>query len=227
MTQGRATRDRRPHGKKYLPWSRYADLVEVLDRRVSDGTWQQQRDALAVTLGLHGLRVTEVCNLVIDDLDKADRTIYVATLKDGRDRVVGLGRGVCEAIVRWRAGSDAKPLLFNVLGRSLSSNHLRLAFKAVWREVSPDEYRHGKQSPYHFHSLRHTFAMRTLHQCGNPTLVAGRIGHRNTKTTDEYVMAYGQLSDEQIKEIGRDIHVVPALVDDAAGGRGYLRLFAG
>jgi integrase len=225
MTQGIAKPiARRRKGNKYLPFAKYAELVDELDRLVSDGKWTQQRDALAVVLGLHGLRVSEVCRLTIDDLHVDDRTIYVATLKGGVDRNVCLGRGVCEAIVRWRAGSNAMPLLFNVLGLPLTANALRLAFKAVWREVSPSEYEYGKESSHCFHALRHTFAMRTLHNTGNPTVVAGRLGHRNTKTTDEYMRAYGQLSNERIKEIGNDIPEVPAL---AGGSVGKLKLYAG
>jgi hypothetical protein len=65
---------------RFVPFERFDALVARLRGHIETGSRAEARDALAVVLGLHGLRVTEVCRLSIGDLDQASGKLDVASL---------------------------------------------------------------------------------------------------------------------------------------------------
>jgi integrase len=226
MTQGRATPKRsQREGIRYIPFSRYDALVAELRQTIRVGSWHDRRDALAVVLGLHGLRVGEVCQLTVHDLDAADEVLSVKTLKRGRPRRIELGVGVCREIVSWRAGALVDPLLFTLTGRRVHWSQFQRFVRAVTKSVQQWDSVGSAQPSDCFHALRHTYAMRLLHATGNTALVMGRLGHRNLTSTQEYIGEYGQLGDRQLAAIGNGIAVVPALAE--AEPVSYIKLFAG
>ncbi len=227
MTQGRANKPPRARktGIKYIPFSRYDDLLAGLVSIVERGDWVWRRDGLALMLGLHGLRVSEVRNLTVRDLDSADKVLTVATLKRGQPRKIELGVGVAEAIVDWRDGALCEPLLFTITGKPVHPSHWQRRVREITGQVQALDAVGSDRPSDCFHSLRHTYAMRLLHKTGNTALVMARIGHRNLTSTQEYIGAYGQLGDRQLAQIGNDIAVVPALACAKPVGR--LHLFAG
>jgi integrase len=215
---------KRREGVKYIPWSRYDDLVAELRKMIDGGDWCEQRDALAMVLGLHGLRVSEVSRLLVSDLRSADEVLNVDTIKRGRHRLIELGVGVCSAIRRWRDGSRVRWLLFTSSGARVQPSHWQRFARAITGKVQEFDGLVGESPSDCFHSLRHTYAMRLLHATGNATLVMGRLGHRKLTSTQEYIGSYGQLGDRQLARIGKSIEVVPSLDVEPAE---RLKLFAG
>ena len=188
---------------KYLPFSKFDRLVRKLRRMIRRGSRVQRRDALAMVLGLHGLRITEVCRLKCSDLDELEEMLSVATLKGGKPRRISLGVGVYRELrkLTHKRPSDA-PLLGTSSGGPLAATWLRRVCDEVIRELFGVSLK--------FHGLRHTYAMRLYHSTRDMQRVKARLGHRSLASTQVYVDAYGELTDPEIKRIG-EIEVLPRL----------------
>jgi len=190
---------------KYVPFEKFAKLERRLRRIVLKGKEAQRRDALAVLLGLHGLRVEEVSNLTIGDLDPTGEMLTVMTIKGGRPRKISLGEGVTKRLRRLIGKrKEHEPLFTTGKGKQVFPSH----WQRFARELTKDLF----GSPgFNFHAMRHTHAMRLYHKTKDMQRVKARLGHKSMKSTDVYVEAYGMLDDARLERIGR-IDVLPSLV---------------
>jgi type 1 fimbriae regulatory protein FimB len=189
---------------RYIPFKRFESVVRRLRKLVRSKSATARRDALAMILGLHGLRVTEVCNLLIGDLDVIDELLLVRTLKNGKPRRVSLGPGVFKELRRLGAKrAKTEPLFTTGKGQPLADNWLQKQARRVTADVLGGE-------GIRFHGYRHTFAMRLYHETKDMQRVKGRLGHRSLQSTQVYVDAYGELDDSELRKIG-SIDVLPSL----------------
>jgi hypothetical protein len=198
---------------KFIPFEKFPKLERRLRRIVVGGKEAQpgtkaannRRDALAVLIGLHGLRVEEVSNLTIGDLDTTDDMLQVMTIKNGRPRRISLGEGVAKRLKKL-AGKrkEHEPLFATGKGKKVFPSH----WQRYARELTKDLF--GAPG-FNFHAMRHTHAMRLYHKTKDMQRVRARLGHKSMKSTDVYIEAYGQLDDARLERIGR-IDVLPSLV---------------
>ncbi len=163
---------------KYIPLDRLPSLERRLAWLVDHGSRAETRDALAMLLGLHGLRVSEVCRVLAENLDVDAGTLEPPLLKRGARRTVPLARGVVAALVRWRADSQVPWLLFTRSGRQLSPTYLRRRATRITAATIGKAYR--------FHALRHTFAIRVYASTKDILLVKRLLGHRSLQSTLVY-----------------------------------------
>lgn len=139
-----------------------------------------RRDAMAVLLGLHGLRSIEIVRL-----EKADRRpggLWVRTAKRGRPRMVPLQLSVEAQLDRVAAEWPGPLLLPSARGHQLDTRHLR----RVWRRWSTAW---GIQ--IRFHGLRHTAGMRTYAATQDPLLVQQLLGHSTLSMILVYAASQG------------------------------------
>lgn len=137
-----------------------------------------------------GLRVSEACNLDVDDLtsDDARSEVKVRQGKGRKDRVVPVGNKAARAVdayLRPRAvwlapakGGDAHALFITPRGRRLDPRSVRrlLAKREVAtgvRQVSP-------------HALRHSFATHLLGEGADLRAIQEMLGHASLQTTQRY-----------------------------------------
>ena len=222
---------------KYIHWVYQDVLVRRLSRMAMGKGFNQellaiaspqvlQRQAIAMLLGLHGARSEEVCQLTMDDFDPTQRVddngirfygqIDIRTIKGGVDRTVQLGPGNARVLLEWRKqaprphGNEPPWLLFSRSGGRLRGSHLLDYCREITRVLI--------KRPHKFHALRHTFAMRLLHQTNSITHVAGALGHASTKNTEVYTRAYGLLPPEFLETVPRS-PAAPDLRRDSQAGR--------
>lgn len=197
---------------RYVPFNKFDKLVRRLRKLIKADVGTSRRDALAVILGLHGLRVTEVVNLTIGDLDVIDEMISVETLKRGKPRRSPLGPGVFKALKRLAAKRAKSDRLFVT-----SSGEPVLAswFQTKAREITESVL--GGEG-LKFHAMRHTFAMRLYMTTKDMQRVKARLGHRSLASTQVYVDAYTELDDRELKAY-RKVEVLPGLQTDRKGPR--------
>ena len=133
-----------------------------------------------------GLRVSELCNLLIEALVVEERVVLV-TGKGGKQRLVPYGGAAADALARYidagrsqLAKSFITPVLFlNNRGRPISRvgffKKLRAYASAagIPRDVSP-------------HVLRHSFATHLLEGGADLRLVQELLGHADISTTQIY-----------------------------------------
>ena len=165
-------------------------------------TWIGKRNLLIIRmLYATGLRVSELVNIKLKDLNLDDRTILILG-KGSKERIVIFGYHTQEALMDYlnngRYVVDTKNseyLFLNKDGNKLSTRYVRkiiddIIIKAsITMHVSP-------------HMLRHTFATSMLNNGADLVSVKDLLGHESLNTTSIYT----HVSDEKIKEIYNMAH---------------------
>lgn len=134
-----------------------------------------------------GLRVAEVQNLKVNDIDWNTGKLFLRDLKKERGRTLWIGENDLEVLSRWRERRPEQTgLLFTTLkGGSLNDRYIRAMIK---REALSA----GIEKDVHPHMLRHTFAKDIYRETGSIKLTQKVLGHANASTT----MVYTEISDE-------------------------------
>ncbi|MCS6827402.1 MAG: tyrosine recombinase [Caldilinea sp.] len=188
-----------PKVKKHVPHTISSEDVERLlaaPRRYE--TAQAIRDsALLETLYATGMRVTELVNLDVSDLDLETGQL-ICSANSKRRRVAHLNESVRETLRRYvEQGRPAlmvrnnEPALFlNHRGQRLTRQGLWLIIKRYVAEVGIE----GQVTP---HTLRHSFAAHLLSTGAGLREVQERLGHASLSTTQ----VYKQMADESAAEI--------------------------
>lgn len=165
-------------------------ILAFLAKHPPPPTPASARDVAGVLLGLHGLRIQEVCNLRVDDFDQQQRTIRVATLKGGPAGTLPLLPAAVEAIRihlahRGRPPPGA-PLLSTRNGTRVDQRNLRRRWHA-WAGKSID------RRP-RFHDLRHTTAAHAWEASGKDQRAVQRLLRHQKLATTEIYLPDAQLS---------------------------------
>lgn len=130
-----------------------------------------------------GLRVAELANINLDDLDIDNGTIVVRRGKGGKGRVVHIGNKAQKALWRYvclyrRGSSDS---LF--LGRSGQPLNIVGLQTLIWRL--------GQKAglKVHPHKLRHTFAISYLWNVGNVFRLKYLLSHSSLAMVEHYLQS--------------------------------------
>lgn len=132
-----------------------------------------------------GLRVSEVANLRVCDLDFHSKIITVRQGKGGRDRITLLPGALEEELKsfigrRIRSDFPEKNYLFpSQMGGKLSTRALQKIFLNLIRKTYISK-------PATFHSLRHSFASHLIENGVNLRYVQELLGHKSITTTQLY-----------------------------------------
>jgi integrase/recombinase XerC len=184
---------RTPKQSKRLP---RAITIEQIEKLLSTPDVTQvlgMRDrAMLETLYSTGIRVSELVDLNVDDLDLAGEAMRVRG-KGKRERIVPLGSHALASInafmamvrsdprfsVLWANGGAGKPLFMNKHGGRLSSRSVRRKLDKYLKSAGLDP----KISP---HTLRHSFATHLLDNGADLRSVQELLGHQSLSTTQVY-----------------------------------------
>lgn len=122
-----------------------------------------------------GMRVSEVCNLKISDIDSKRMIITIRQSKGRKDRIVGLSVKILEILRSYFSEYKPKEYLFNgqfdVKYSTTSCNQIVKKYL-------------GKE--YHFHLLRHSNATALLEAGTDLRIIQKHLGHSSSKTTEIY-----------------------------------------
>jgi site-specific recombinase XerD len=143
------------------------------------------RDLAIVMLFLQtGLRVSELVNLKLTDIDFTSREITVRQGKGRKDRVVPLVRQAGEALKAYLKVRDAQPEYEEVFiarnGTSMDQRTVRYRIHKYYKEA-------GIKKKASVHTLRHTFATHQIHNGLKINQLKEVLGHRKMETTYKYV----------------------------------------
>lgn len=133
-----------------------------------------------------GLRVSEVANLRIRDLELDRMMLVVRQSKGGRDRVSLIPGKIRDDLVTWMALREPNDFVFeSERGGKLHSRTLQKIFQSAlnWAGVKKEAT---------FHSLRHSFATHLLENGVDIRYVQELLGHQNIRTTQRYTRVTGQ-----------------------------------
>jgi integrase/recombinase XerD len=164
------------------------DQLTGLLARFDRSTPVGRRDhAIAVCLIDLGLRVGEVADLTLDDVDAAAGTLRLVAGKPRRDRVLPMPervrRAVLDYVRRDRPGTTARHLFVRhrlPLGAPVTRELVRGVIRRAYAAAPGCERLTGT------HILRHTAASRLLRAGADLKRIADILGHRSIDTTAAY-----------------------------------------
>jgi len=130
-----------------------------------------------IGLGLgFGLRVSEVINLKIEDIDSKRMIVNIINSKGKKDRIVPLSEEFLKALREYYKIYRPKQFLFegqdNPKYSSTSCNQIVKKYFGT---------------KYHFHTLRHSFATHILESGVDIEIISKLLGHNSIKTTQIYL----------------------------------------
>ncbi len=132
-----------------------------------------------------GLRVSELVNLKVGDVNFEEGFVRVRQGKGGRDRLVPFGQTLKETLLRYVEARNRQPnatsphLFLSARGRPLSRGTFWWLLKR-WANRSGIK---GRVSP---HQLRHSFATHLLNGGANLRGIQAALGHRDIRQTQIY-----------------------------------------
>ena len=138
-----------------------------------------------------GLRVSEVVNLKVQDIDTDSKTILVKNGKGKKDRITVLSGKICNDLNKIMVLKKPKGIVFeSERGGKLTTTTLQKIFKMALQKS-------GVKKPATFHSLRHSFATHLLENGVDIRYLQELLGHQNIRTTQGYT----QVTNPQLKNI--------------------------
>jgi site-specific recombinase XerD len=214
LMKGELSRNKRP--KRHYSWSinetKYLDIKKVKKLRLAlikarvltPNKLITARNWFMVELGLSaGLRVDEMVNLKISDLNLNDRqpSLMVKQGKGNKPRTVYFSESFKNECIlylsrRNKLGVKSDYLFTNTVGRQLTKRALQKAFKSCLKLTD-------LESHYSIHCLRHTYGS-YLYKSSNHNLrlVQEQLGHSSIRTTQIYA---GVMNDE-IRKAVKDLY---------------------
>lgn len=162
---------KRPRSEKKLP--KIIDK-EFLLNQINKITNIKHKAIIALAYST-GMRVSEVCNLKITDIDSKRMVITIRQSKGRKDRIVALSSKILEILRLYFTEYKPKEYLFN--------GQTNLQYTTTSCNAIVKQYL-GKE--YHFHQLRHSNATALLESGTDLRIIQKHLGHSSSKTTEIY-----------------------------------------
>jgi integrase/recombinase XerC len=173
-----------PKAKQRLPSTIDVDQMTRLLSFRTDEELSVRDKAMMELFYSSGLRLSELVNLDLMDIDLADRTVRVLG-KGNKTRVVPVGRHAVDAITRWL---QERTKLANVGNTALfvGVRGERINPRSVQKQVAAWARSQGLGVHVHPHMFRHSFATHLLESSHDLRGVQELLGHANIATTQIY-----------------------------------------
>lgn len=190
---------RPPKVAKHVPHAiRSEEITKLLAEPAKHHSAQAFRDtALLETLYASGMRVTELVNLNVVDVDIDNKTVRCAE-GTKRTRNISLYDNAIYALNRYM--SEGRPnLLVSAAEIALFLNHRgqRLTRQGLWLIIKRYVQQVGIKATITPHTMRHSFAAHLLNAGANLRDIQERLGHTSLSTTQ----IYRQVSNEVASEL--------------------------
>lgn len=188
---------------KRLPnYFKYEEFIAMLDTLKEENPLVIRNRVILELLLATGLRVSELVNIKLDDLDLGTREIRVLG-KGKKERLVFFGSQAERALNQYLKESRpellktkiSEYLLINHLGNPLTNRGVRLIVEKIIKNAAIS----SKVSP---HTFRHSFATMMLNAGCNIKSVQELLGHASLNTTSIYT----HLTNEEIRRTYLNSH---------------------
>ncbi|MES9987607.1 MAG: tyrosine recombinase XerC [Candidatus Thiodiazotropha endolucinida] len=175
---------RAPKVRRKLPVTLDPDQVNRLLDITDDSPVAVRDRAIMELFYSSGLRLAELVNLNLQDIDLKEQLVEV-TGKGAKARRLPVGKIAKQALQQWfairpqMATEDEIALFVGVRGRRINRSTIQRQLHA-WSVVQ------GTPRNVHPHLLRHSFATHLLESSGDLRAVQELLGHANISTTQIY-----------------------------------------
>ncbi|MDD5748382.1 MAG: tyrosine-type recombinase/integrase [Actinomycetota bacterium] len=138
-----------------------------------------------------GLRISEVVNLKVKDVNLEELTIHLKNAKGKKDRITIFPEKIKTKLQNLIAGKNLNDYLFeSERGGKLTERTAQKVFENALQKA-------GIKKDATFHSLRHSFATHLLENGVDVRYVQELLGHQNIRTTQIYT----QVTNPKLKNI--------------------------
>jgi integrase/recombinase XerC len=173
-----------PKAAKRLPNALDADQMTKLLTFRADSSIDARDKAMMELFYSSGLRLAELINLDIGDVDLRDRTVRV-TGKGSKTRIVPMGRYAVDALNAWMlqrnlVGTPESLAVF------VARDGSRISARTVQYRLAGWAKKQGLGRHVHPHMFRHSFATHLLESSQDLRGVQEMLGHANIATTQIY-----------------------------------------
>ncbi len=182
---------------KYLPMTLTQEEVDILlDIPLTDAFSYRTKAMLELMYG-SGLRVSELVNLALNDIDLYNNTILIAG-KGNKERIVPLGEYAKEYLMDYlnirsslikRKNGNPDKLFLNNHGKPITRNGFNFLLNNLLKEK-------GIEKNVTPHTLRHSFATHMLDNGADLRTIQELLGHSDIVTT----RIYTHISKKQIQD---------------------------
>jgi integrase/recombinase XerD len=169
---------KRPKSEKKLPRVIDGEFIKSQLFKIEN---LKHRTILTLTYSV-GLRVSEIVNLKIEDIDPKRMIIHIKNAKGRKDRIVPLSQTVLEILREYYREYEPKEYLFN------GQNSLQYSIGSCQKIYK--KYIDNNSS---IHTLRHSSATGLLENGTDIRTIQKLLGHSNVKTTEIYTHVSNQM----------------------------------
>lgn len=138
-----------------------------------------------------GLRVSEVVNLKVKDVNLDNLTLHIKHAKGDKDRITIIPNSIKNELNKIVNSKEANEYVFS------SERGGKLTTRTAQKVFSNSLRKTGIKKDASFHSLRHSFATHLLENGTDIRYVQELLGHANIRTTQRYT----QVTNPQLRNI--------------------------
>jgi len=171
-----------PRQNKLLPETLDIDQITALLEASPDSVLEIRDLAMFELFYSSGLRLSELAQLNLEDIDLDSGQLRVRQGKGDKARDLPIGKKAVQAIRRWlecRFESADSAVFISAKGKRLGQRSIQLRLDRWCKK-------HGLEQHVHPHMLRHSFASHLLESSQDIRAVQELLGHQNISTTQVY-----------------------------------------
>jgi site-specific recombinase XerD len=171
-----------PRPKKHLQLPKVLGQQELKKLFASPKSLKQK--AILFIAYSAGLRVSEVINLRLQDIDRERQQIFVHCSKGKKDRYVHLSPMVLDVLEQYYKKAEVKPTNYLFEGQEKGKPY---TIRSAQQIFSDAKHNAGILKSVSFHSLRHSFATHLLEKGVDVIFIKDILGHFDIRTTERYL----------------------------------------
>ena len=190
-----------PKKEKTLPHVLYPEQVETLlaENKKRTDNLKYRDECILEILYSSGVRVHELVNITLQDIDIKSRIIRINEGKGKKDRLVGFDertqKTLLDYVRKYRVELENNNKNGMVDYLFLSAKGEQLTTRGVQYILKQIELKTGLDYGLHPHTLRHSFATNLLNNGADLRVIQELLGHSSLNTTQIYT----HVSEEAMK----------------------------
>lgn len=178
-----------PRPKKQAKLPKVIHINDV--KRIFEKTTNLKHNTLLKLCYGMGLRVSEIVNLKIKDIDSKAMQVFIERAKGKKDRYANLPESILNQLRDYYKFYKPQEYLFEgQYGGKYSIRSAQLIFKTALQQAKVNKN-------VGIHSLRHSFATHLLENGTDVRFIQELLGHKDIRTT----LLYTNVSDKSIRNI--------------------------
>ncbi len=167
-----------PRPKKPLQLPKSLNAKEI--KRLFESTENIKHQLILKLCYGMGLRVSEIVNLKISDIDSHNMKVFIRRGKGKKDRYVNLPESILDDLRKYYKEYQPKEFLFEgQYGGAYALRSAQMVFKTAMRKAKI-------KKNIGIHGLRHSYATHLLEMGTDISLIQKLLGHNDIKTTQIY-----------------------------------------